>query len=216
MVGQRHAVAGPAPSGTTGSRQAGQTSTFCGGHGWKPGVTSPLGKGGVATVMPTRGVPERNSGEESTNSGPDAAGADMARLTAGLHWNGPAAHVGSPRRLTVDHGAGPPDGHGDGPPGPVFFFFFSTPPGQGGRPGGFVYPGFPTPAAVCLYWARHPAVHDGLFILGPSPQQCNPWRPPRSPKQKQQPRGGGAQTHKKNNKQRRPKREGQAASQHKP
>ena len=32
----------------------------------------------------------------------------MARLTAGLHWNGPAVHVGSPRLLTVDHGAGPP------------------------------------------------------------------------------------------------------------
>ena len=77
-------------------------------------MTSPLGKGGVATVtascVQTRGVSERNSGEEGTNSVPDAAGADMARLTAGLHWNGPAVHVGSPRLLTVDHGAGPPQG----------------------------------------------------------------------------------------------------------
>ena len=59
-----------------------------------------LRRGGVATVtascVPTRGVSERNSGEEGTNSGPDAAGADMARLTAGLHWNGPAVHVGFP------------------------------------------------------------------------------------------------------------------------
>ena len=62
----------------------------------------------TASCVPTRGVSERNSGEEGTNSGPDAAGTDMARLTAGLHWNGPAVHVGSPRLLTVDHGAGPP------------------------------------------------------------------------------------------------------------
>ena len=62
----------------------------------------------TASCVPTRGVSERNSGEEGTKSGPDAAGADMARLTAGLHWNGPAVHVGSPRLLTVDHGAGPP------------------------------------------------------------------------------------------------------------
>ena len=59
-------------------------------------MTSPLRKG---SCVPTRGVSERNSGEEGTNSGPDAAGADMARLTAGLHWTGPAVDVGSPRLL---------------------------------------------------------------------------------------------------------------------
>ena len=67
------------------------------------------------------------------------------------------------------------------PPGLFFFlFFFRHPPGQGGRPGGFVYPGLTTPAAVCLYWARHPAVHDGLFILGPSPSSVAPAAQPKT------------------------------------
>ena len=58
-----------------------------------------------------------------------------------------------------------------------------------------------------LSWAHHPS--SGLFILGPPPsgarrlvypgtvpQQCNPWRPPRSPKQKQQPGRGSPNTQK--------------------
>ena len=160
----------------------------------------------TASCAPTRGVSERNSGEEGTNSGPDAAGADMARLTAGL-----PCHVGSPRLLTVDHGASPPKAvtvdHGDGPPGPVFFFFSRPPPGQGGRPGGFVYPGLTTPAAVCLYWARPPAAHDGLFILGPSPSSAIRGAR-RAAQNRNNNQGGAAQTPQKNNKQGDPKGRG--------
>ena len=80
------------------------------------------------------------------------------------------------------------------PPG---LFFFPTPSWPGRKAGW-----------VCLSWAHHPS--SGLFILGPPPsgarrlvypgtvpQQCNPWRPPRSPKQKQQPGGdrGGQPKH---------------------
>ena len=124
----------------------------------------------------------KGTGHKPTKEVTDHCAPDTA--TWFLQWPlGPAAAlVGSPRLLTVDR-TGPKrlteTVRGRSPRALfvlffpfLFFVFFRPPPGQGGRQGGFVYPGLTTPAAVCLYWARHPAVHDGLFILGPSPSSA--------------------------------------------